>query len=440
MKNKLREKYMAFKFRMKGIQPNPFKLATKLEKSQYWDRNEIENFQLKMLNKRFNESRENVEFYGMSKYSHLDNFKNLKQFKEKIPVLNKEDIKINSRILVNKNNIKSNEHETSGSTGQPMRFLVSNEAESYRFANNVRFFHWWDLSIYDKNILIWKVRPKTGNGILSSLKKLETRFLGRRVLNVFDLNDNSILDYFQTIEKFKPKYIRGYKSGVYELARLMDKNDLRFSSPFLKLAIVTSETLEDYERNLISKVFQCKVANEYGSAEAGLFSLECPHGSLHINEESVFIYTDKNQNSYVTELFNNAMPLINYKNNDSVIINEKKCSCGKSLKVIDTVRGRVGDFIQLKDGTRIHSFAIGMLMGEINEKFEDSIYKYKVIQQKTKLIIKIIPCLNFNKNIIGEIQNLVKCRISSEFDVQVIIVDNIPREKSGKLRSFVRQS
>ena len=45
------------------------------------------------------------------------------------------------------------------------------------------------------------------------------------------------------------------------------------------------------ERRFIQDVFGVKVANEYGAADGGQFAFECPEGSLHVNEESVFMTT-----------------------------------------------------------------------------------------------------------------------------------------------------
>ena len=438
MKIKMREKYMSFKFKLKGYKVNPYLIAKKIEESQYWERDQIENHQLSLINEMFKEAKRDVKFYGNGEYNNLKPFKSLNDFKKNAPVLFKDTIKNNTNLLVNKTVKKRYEHETSGSTGIPMRFQISDEAESYRYANNIRFYHWWDLSMFDRNVLLWKVIPPKNKSLGYWIKKVELKLMGRMLLNVFDLNENSILDYFNQIEKFKPKYIRGYKSGVYELARLMEKKNLKFTDTKLKVAIVTSETLEDFERKFIEKVLQCKVANEYGSAEAGLFSAECPHGSLHINEESVFIYTDENQLSYVTELFNKAMPLINYRNEDKVTIVDKKCSCGRNLKVMESVNGRIGDFIHLPDGSRVQSFAIGLIMGQVNTEYDNSIKKYKTVQSKNNLEIEIIPGSGYQKIVLEKIQDLIKSRISKNLIVNIKEVNCIAPEKSGKLRSFIR--
>lgn len=438
MKVKLREKYMAFKFRMKGIKPNPFAVAKELEKSQYFDRDQIEMNQVQSINELFSEARKNVDYYQGLNYKNIDQINSLTEFKEDFPTLKKEEIKLNSNQLLNEQAETSFVHETSGSTGLPMLYKISRKAESYRFANNIRFLKWWKLSLFDRHALIWKVKKKDKKTLGSFLKDLETRLLGRLLLNVFELNDSSIVNYVDQLNKFKPKFIRGYKSGVHELARLMDKHDLSFEGFELKLAIVTAETLEDFEREYIERILKCKVANEYGSAEAGLFSLECPEGSMHINEESVHVYTDEQNFSYVTELFNNAMPLLNYKNEDRVTLSGAPCACGRSLKVIDSIQGRITDFIACPGGQRVHSFVLNATVAQVNEFRPDSIAKFRVTQKGSNILIEIIPGSGFDQTVKRELESRVAHKLLGEMKIDVKTVDNIPREKSGKLRAFRR--
>ena len=53
--------------------------------------------------------------------------------------------------------------------------------------------------------------------------------------------------------------------------------------------MVTAESMTIQQRQVIEKVFGCKVANEYGCSETGGFVYECPNGSWHISSELVFV-------------------------------------------------------------------------------------------------------------------------------------------------------
>ena len=101
MKVKLREKYMSFKFKLKGYRLDPYLISQKIEKSQYWDRDQLENYQLARINDMFKDAKQSVNYYGNGKYSHLKRFKSLEDFKENAPILTKDEIKIRGGLRDN---------------------------------------------------------------------------------------------------------------------------------------------------------------------------------------------------------------------------------------------------------------------------------------------------------------------------------------------------
>lgn len=438
MTKTLRKIYMYFKFKKFGISANVFNIARQLEKSQFWDRKRIEEHQLNQINSLIEEAKKNVKYYQNGKYNNVSFYESLHSFDKEFPIIKKEDFNINSGVLRNKRQMKSIKHSTSGSSGKPLTVETSSLADAYRFANYIRFFDWWGVDMYDKNVLIWKTSSGQ-NGLNSFFKKMENLFMGKFKLNVFDLNDDSIHDYVREIDKFKPKYIRGYKSGIFELVRLMEKYDLKLVKTKLKVVVVTAETLFEHERDLMERVLDCRVANEYGSAEAGIFALECPKGSMHVNEESVYISTDKND-AFITELYNTNMPLINYKNEDKVVFSDKMCICGRNLKVIKEIKGRIVDLVHFPDGTKKNSLSLLIPISKIGHKYEESIAQYRITQIGYKLNIEIIPNGNFKADILTEIRLKILEETFNKLEVEVQLVDCLSREKSGKLRSFIRKS
>jgi len=430
---------MLLKFELKGITKNPLSLAKELDKSQYWDRKEIENYQLNALNKLTIEAKKNVKYYQKEEYKNINSFFCLNDYSKNIPILEKNNIKESAKSLINTTNKNGFEHATSGSTGQPMKIRVYKLAEAYRVASKMRFYKWWGVNMFDRNVLIWK-KSKYKKGVFHKLKMLELKLLGRLELSVFDLNDETVYNYFKKIDNFKPKYIRGYKSGIFELARLMDKHNLQFKKSQLKVVVVTSEILFEHERNIMERVLKCSVANEYGGADGGLYANECPKGSLHINEESVYISSDTDENAYVTEIFNKAMPLMNYKNEDRVVFSDNLCSCGRNLKVIEEVKGRSSDYILCPDGTKTNSLVLGAIFTKIEKKHTQSIIQFRVIQKDYKLKVEIIPGRNFVKEFIKEIETSIFREISKSLEIEFQLVQKIEPEKSGKLRFFIGHS
>ena len=113
-------------------------------------------------------------------------------------------------------------------------------AEVYRKAGSIRLKDWWNIKPYDKSVLIWRYENKSNGNIIYRIKKF---FLFRYDINVYSLNDTNIKRHFNYIEKFKPVYIRGYASGILELAELLKKHNLKFKKAKLKVVITTAENL-----------------------------------------------------------------------------------------------------------------------------------------------------------------------------------------------------
>lgn len=436
MKKSIQKVYWNLKFKKRGIEISPFQILKQLEISQFSERDLISKYQLERINDLIDETKKNVPFYKKNKFKDYSNFCDMNDFKNYFPIITKDIIKGNYQNLKNYRIKNTVSHSTSGSTGKPLKVAISGIAESYRIANRIRLLNWWGCDFFDKYVYLWNINSK--KNIYSFLKKIEDIFLGVLKLNVFDLNDDTIHKYVDKIDLFRPKYIRGYKSGIYELARLMQKNNLKFNKAKLKFVIVTSETLFDYERTFIEEILRCKVVNEYGSADGGQFANECPEGSMHINEESIYISSDKNDNALVTELYNYSMPLINYQNEDKIFFSNNLCSCGRGLKLISKIEGRTTEYIECEDGVRKPSVALGVIFTKVSNKFDRSIIQFNALQNKRTLHLEIIPDKNYNNEVTYFIQSMIKKDICKNLDIEIKLVDQLIREKSGKLKYFKR--
>lgn len=431
--------YLFCKNKIKGASLHPRKLLQELNDSQYWTRPSIQEYQLSKLNDLLNESFSNVPYYQSIEDKISLPLKDLHYFNQHFPKITKDKIVGASKNLENSLVNSFAIHATSGSTGTPLQVKVSNQAESYRIANRMRFYKWWGLNLYDKHVLIWRPSEKETSFLKNSIKSLRNFLLGRLNIDVFDLHADTVHGHVKTIEKFRPKYLRGYKSGVLEFARLIYDNNIKIKDSTIQLIIVTSEVLLVEERHFIQDVFGAKVANEYGAADGGQFAFECPEGSLHVNEESVIMTTDSMNNLCITELFNYKMPLINYENQDRVIFSEGDCPCGRTLKIIDHIVGRTADYIDCKDGNKKHSLIFIGIFNDIQNRFPKSIRQFRVVQDMNSLIFEIVQDINYEPSIEDFLRENVYTKVCSDLDVYFEYVTSIERESNGKLRYFVKK-
>ena len=409
-----------------------------LLESQYWSKENIIDFQLKELNILLQISFESSAYYKNILKNVTLPLKEIDEFNIKIPITTKDIVKKHAFKLKTKNYYSNFKHETSGSTGDPLVIYNSGRAESYREAGALRFLNWWDVKPSDKSILIWgcKSTKKTDYNLIDKAKqKLRQRY----DINVFDLSSKNIFKYYTDINEFKPAFIRGYKSAILQFAELLEYKGLHFDNFKFKVAIVTAEILLDEEKYYIEKILNCKVANEYGCAEVGQIAHECPNGSMHIFEEAVYLNTNENNEVFITELHNDSMPLINYKNNDKVILSDKKCVCGRNSRIISEIQGRVNDFIIKPNGEKLSQYVMYYIMGDLTDVgFKNAVLKYKLYQNKNDFTVNIIPGAGFSEQVQQCIIEQMYKRIGSWIKVEVVKVKSIPRDKSGKLSFFER--
>ncbi len=431
--------YQLIKFKKKKFTTNPNKLFKFLNEAQYWSKDKLHEYQLKKLNDLLLLSKESSVYYS-NKFANINlPLKTITDFNNLIPLISKNEIIENFNELRTKKFTNRFEHATSGTTGNPMTIFISGQSEALRMAKHNRFHNWWGIKENDKNVYIAITKSNKQNSLYTKIAKHLRR---RHDIDVFDLNENTILKYFNEIEMFRPAYIRGYKSALLELAQLMDLFNLRFTNFKLKVAIVTSEVLYDNERKYIENILECKLANEYGSVEAGIYAYECPSGSMHINEESVYISTNYKNEAIVTELDNDSMPLINYKNDDVLIISKDYCKCGRSSRVISEIKGRVTGYITRPDGSKINQIIINLILLQLNKKneFKNTIKIFQVIQRQNEFLVKIVPLKNFKKESQKYIRKRLIEEIGESIDIKFDVVSDLDRDKSGKLRIFIDES
>ena len=416
---------------------NPYKICKNLLNSQYWSFKAIREYQDNRIDEVIKYAKNNIPYYAQiieNKYRYsLDDLK-------RIPITTKEILKKHPDTLYRTYSGKEYRHVTSGSSGDPLTVITDGFSEAHRIAQSLRFFKWWGIQPSHKNVLIWgetEENVKINNGIMKRLKK--KIFRNTYFINVFSLNNDTIELFYHDLLKFKPHFIRGYKSAIYQFAFLLNKHQLDASRLNINLAITTSEVLLTEERNYIETTFNTKVADEYGAAEIGLFAYECPYGSKHICEESNYICTSKDNELLVTNLHNKSMPLINYKIGDSIEIDDQMCPCGRSSRVIKSINGRIENNIKKDNGEmlspRLFSYIIKDLLNKDTGK---SILKYKVIQKDMHFDFYIVKGNDFSEKVTDYLLKRMKRDIGYNITVEFHFVNEIPLDKSGKLQYFKR--
>lgn len=414
-----------------------------LQTSQWWTKEQHEEYQIQKIKKVLTEAYSNVPYYTKLFNEYDINVSKIQDFSDikKIPYLTKEIIMDNIDLLYNKNFPKYRiEYKTTGgSTGIPMG-LYQDRFET-RMREKAFVTHMWNRVGYD-------IRVKQKIVYLRGINiKGKFEYNGKNlILNSFLLNENNFLEYLNMIEQFNPDFINGYPSVIYLLAKYMIDNNIRRRIKNTKAILLTSENVFDFQRKIIEEAFGVRVYSFYGHTERACIAGECEESAYyHIHSEygyTELINSSGNESTKENELseivctgfINPVMPFIRYKTKDIAINTLKKCNCGRNYKLIKKIEGRTQDFI-LDEFNNIITFTCN---DEPLWGIKDKINSYQYIQaEKGKILLNINPKNHINTDEI----NRVKYEFESIFkniNLQIKIVDNIDREKNGKFKYLIQ--
>jgi phenylacetate-CoA ligase len=130
------------------------------------------------------------------------------------------------------------------------------------------------------------------------------------------------------------------------------------------------------------------------------------------------------------------MPLIRYNLDDVAVLTDERCGCGRSWPRIKHIIGRTREYITLLSGRRINPRSIRRVMSEEVWKNIFVIQQYQFIQEsRDKILMKIVKGRDFDPDIMLRIKRRIEnvCRsIHEDVDVEIIVVNCIPKDRSGK--------
>ena len=326
---------------------------------------------------------------------------------------------------------------TGGSTGEPVKIYKNADALAKERAATWRSYQWAKVNIGDKQARFWGVPHNQKNALKA---KIIDFISNRKRVSAFNLTQDSLSEYYKIMMKFQPTYLYGYVSVIRRFCEFIRDNNLP-AIPTVRSIITTSEVLTESDRNLIEGTFGVKVFNEYGCGEVGSIAHECEHGNMHIVADNMLIeIIDQNGNPtetgevVVTDFYNYATPLIRYKIGDFATLSNEACPCGRTLPILKGIHGRAYDIIKTPGGNSVHPEALIYVFEELQQAHH-TFGQFQIIQRAIdKLDIYIIP----NNNWTSAMETLIKTgiheKIDPEFQLNFLKVDEIAREKSGKMR------
>jgi phenylacetate-CoA ligase len=418
-------------------------LRKQMEVSQWWDPGRLHDFQLEKLRDLLLHAQMHVPYYRrLFTDAGLDAaaVRSLSDL-ARIPLLTKPLIRAHTEALKSDQARYLARYNTGGSSGEPLVFFIGKRRKSHDIAAKWRATRWWDVDIGDPEIVIWGSPIELG--AQDRLRNLRDRMLRTKLLPAFEMSAEKLDGFLAEIRAMRPKMLFGYPSALSHIARHAQSQGVRMDDLGIKVAFVTSERLYDDQRQQISAVFNCPVANGYGGRDAGFIAHECPHGGMHITAEDIIVEIIDAQGNplppgesgeiTVTHLATHDFPFIRYQTGDMAILHDEPCSCGRGLPLIREIQGRSTDFIVAQDGTIMHGLALIYILRDLPQ-----IDAFKIVQESLhETHILLVRKTRLDASLLTQIEQAFKTRLGNAVNIVIDQVAEIPAEKSGKFRYVV---
>ena len=150
--------------------------------------------------------------------------------------------------------------------------------------------------------------------------------------------------------------------------------------------VSVAEVLEEVDRVKIEQHFGLTLHQFYSSTE-GEIAATCEHGTLHLNEDMMIIqkaWIDEQKGWYhpiITDFRRKTQPIIRYRLNDILVTSGKRCPCGDTREVIDSIMGRSDDMFHLTTVDDTVELVVPDLIRRAIMQMSDEITNYIALQK-----------------------------------------------------------
>ncbi len=388
---------------------------------------------------------ENNEFYrDIIKKNGIKDPLNINEY----PILTKQDIQ-NNRYDMFSYGYKAKYYAgllhrqfSSGSTGIPVNvYWDYNDLYVSNISLWRKRLQWYNIHPYDNYVMF------TLNGYKTISDSNEIYYAVSKNILMINITlvqtDEQYEKIVKMINEFNPTW---FYIQPYVLNKLI-QTYVRCGMPTpsaIRYIEVIGEYLPSDLRRQAAALFRSHIVNMYGSEEMNCIAYELAEKRFVVLEDNVYIEVQNKSGicrkgigeAIITNLNNRAMPLIRYKQGDTIFLDSVESEIG-SLLIIKNIVGRTSKSININN-IEINSYLLSETISETNNILNDPIVEYLFLfnTKISKLECYIKVNNRFKKwklEITKKINEIFKSKISNkvQIDIDVTLKDNInyPDEK-----------
>lgn len=424
-----------------------------LDESESWSEEQHRHYQTTQLQSLLRTAFKRVPFYrewAKKEAATAEDFRSPEDVR-RLPLISKQLILENWEAFVRENRCRLfySTDATGGTTGQQFRFLTDNAA--YRKEQGF-MSHMWERVGY------WIMAPKAtlrGRAIHNPKTAncwTYTPIHNELTLSVYELTERTLPAYVTACVEFGVQFLHGYPSAISILAKLLDSHpDQQARFPKLIALLITSEALLPGQRELMERVFGCRLFSWYGMSEKVILAGECEKSSLYhvfpqygitelVDDEGRNIDEPGVEGELVgTGFLNSVMPFIRYRTGDASSWVAGACEhCSRQYPRLASVRGRWSqkEGLVSRDGRFL---TVTGVVGAMHGPEFSHVERFQLYQDTPgRVELRILAGEGFGERDLRRIRNALEAKLT-DFELEIKLVDNIPLTPRGKAVHLIQK-
>jgi phenylacetate-CoA ligase len=412
-------------------------LQFQLEQTEWWPAEKLQAHQLSQIQNVIDHAQATVPLYRkrLAPFAGWGpGLLTMERIRE-IPILEREEVQAAGKRLharrLPPGHTPTAPVKTSGSSGKPVEVLSTPVTGIMLNALTMRGHLWHQRDLSAKSLTFRRPRRGGRPGRWAPLPHT-----GPSVVIDPSLPTSVLFEHFLRED---PAYLQSHPFIILGLAQLSAETGRKPGN--LRQVRIYGETLDPWVRNYCRNVWGVPVVENYSAEEFGTIAQQCSETeNLHVQSENVLVEVLDDQDRpckpgqsgrvVATSLLNYATPLIRYELGDIVEVGEA-CPCGRGLPVLRRVRGRIKDLVHLPNGDTCFPNVWRDLM------VITKIRQFQMIQTSLQdIVLRLVVTAPLEGAERRSITLAVHEKLLHDFNVEIIYMDNIPREPSGKYREF----
>lgn len=377
---------------------------------------------------------------SINRLDEFDRLRYIESYLKYEPITNYQGVKIdsidslnacmsmtkNSLLNVHGKKLGIFKRKTSGTTGRPTTIYLKKDELSRLVGVRNYCYEKYGFSVGDREARLWKRQDDRLKG------KLVNLILNRKI---FHPVGKKTVSEIKKLSDWRPCYIYGYSSLVFEAAKVSEKNNIKFDS--VKAVVCTAENILPAQKDYISKVFNAPVVEEYGMTEFDIIGFECKSGHLHIVNPWLIIELE-NDKALITDISRNLQPLVKYTVSDFIKLGLENCHELGRRSVISKVEGRSSNRFALSNSKRkFHASIFSTIFNEYMERYMDS-FDFHVSQSEPGLF-----CVDLSTSPKRGTLHLEKFVTRKMLEIENLLVEvivSVKNDLGNKKRSYFTQN